>query len=222
MNLRTTIRPQLLCSLMLCLWILSTAQRAEADPILPGSGYGETPEAFQALVLHGAVAANDIHVLANAAPGAVLWNFTIVIREHDGGAGMADSVQFILFGQHIVGVPGHVGEGRNEGFHIFNFTIAGPFAPGVNVLPLPLATINHPPIAGHTDQFGGNVIFTVAMDGLNITAYRVEFFGAHCAPQCPSLPPINRSLRQVPEWNALMLFGSGLAGLLGYCRRRMK
>ena len=222
MNLQTTIRPKFLCSISLCLWIVFTAQTAKADPILPGSGYGETEDAFRILVMHGAVPADDVHILAPAIPNVGFWNFSIVIREVNGGAGIPDSVQAILFGQHVVGVPGHIGEGRNEAFAAFNIRTIG-LAPGINTFPIPLTTINHPPIDGHTDQFGGSLTFTVALDGLNITAFTIEFFGRHCSPQCPStLPAINKSLRQVPEWNALMLFGSGLAGLLGYVRRRRK
>ena len=219
MNLRTTIGSKLLCSLILCFWILCTAQSAKAGPILPGSGYGETADAFRILVMHDAVAADDVHILVPDAPNVGFWNFSIVIREVNGGAGVPDSVQFIVFGQHLVGVPGHTGEGRNEGFRAFNIKISAD-APGVNNF---VATIDHPPIPGHIDQFGGSVIFTVATDGLNITAFTLEFIGMHCSPQCPStLPSINKSLRQVPEWNALMLFGSGLTGLLGYVRRRRK
>ena len=223
MNLQTTIRPKLFCSLVLCLWIVFTAQSAKAGPLLPGSGYGETAEAFRVLVLHGPVGADAVHILVPALPGAAFWNFSIVIREVNGGAGVADSVQLIVFGQHIVGIPGHIGEGPNGGFAAFN---SNNFAllPGVNSIQL-FSRIDHPPIAGHTDQFDGDLIFTVTMDGLNVTGFTLDFFGRHCSPQCPStstLPPINKSLRDVPEWNALMLFGSGMAGLLGYVRRRRK
>ena len=224
MNLRTTIRRKLLCSLGLCLWLVFTAQSAKAGPILlPGSGYGETAEAFRVVIMHGPVGANAVHIFAPALPGAMFWNFSVVIRETNGAAGMPDSVQAILFGQHIVGVPGHPGEGPNGGFAAFNITITAN-APGVNIpVVFPPAIIPHPPIDGHTDQFTVMGTFTVAIDGLNITAFTLELIGRHCFPQCPStLPPINKSLREVPEWNALMLFGSGLAGLLGYVPRRRK
>ena len=223
MNLRTTIHPKWLCSLFLCLWIIFAVQSAKAGPILiPGSGYGETVEAFQLVVLHGAVAANAVHILVPAAPGPVFWNFSVVIREVNGGAGVADSVQLIVFGQHFVGVPGHIGEGPNGGFAAFNIRSLA-LVPGVNNFVIPLTTIPHPPIDGHTNEFGGSGSFTVAADGLNITSFSLAFFGRHCSPQCPqTLPPINKSLRDVPEWNALMLFGSGLAGLFGYVRRRRK
>ena len=224
MNLQTTIRPKLLCSLILCLWIVFTAQSVKAGPILPGSGFGENAEAFRVLVMHGAVDANIIHLVFPDAPGGAFWNFSIEIREANGGAGGADFVQAIVFGQHIAGVPGHIGEGPNGGFAAFNIKTIG-LAPGVNNIVIPLTTISHPPIDGHTDQFGGTVTFTVALDGLNITALTIDFFGMHCSPQCPSiLPPINKPLRvrDVPEWNTLMLFGSGLVGFLGYARRRTK
>ena len=223
MNLQTTIRPKLLCGLSLCLWIVFTAQSVKAGPILPGSGYGETADAFRILVMHDAVAADAVHILVPALPGPAFWNFSIVIREVNGVAGAPDAVQFIVFGQHLVGVPGHIGEGRNEGFATFNIKITAAM-PGVSPLTqLPPMIITHPPIPGHTDQFSVTGIFTVAMNGLNITSYTLEFIGRHCTPQCsPTLPSINKSFRQLPEWNALMLFGSGLAGLVGYVRRRRK
>lgn len=222
MNLRTTIGPKLVCTLILCLWILSTAQRAEAGPILVGGGFGETPEAFRVLVLHGAI--NQLVVVHNLiVPGTLSWNVTLSIAEIDGGAGMADSVGvLVMVAQHKVGVPGHPGEGPNVAV-LFNVTTFGPpFVPGVNVR-TDGRVIDHPPILGHSDQFGATLTFTVANDGLSITGYELEVFGFHCFPQCPQqLPPLDKSLEEIPEWNALMLFGSGLVGLLGYVRRRRR
>jgi len=215
MNLRTTMGSKLLGGLLLCLWIFSTAQRAEAGPLLAGSGFGETPEALHVLVLHGAIAGIDVHLFTPAPPGAMFWDFSVAIVESPRGAD-ADFVQIVVGAQHIVGV--HAGEGPNP--LRVQFTVAtGALAPGANVIPLPLTVIDHPPITNHTDQFGGTVTFTVAMDGLTITGYMLDFFAAHCSPECPPLPSINRQLQDVPEWNTLMLFGSGLIGLLGYKHR---
>jgi hypothetical protein len=221
MNPQTILRPKLLFSLVLCLLILGTAQRAEAGPILPGSGYGEVQAAFSALVNHGAIVApGATHILAPAAPGSQFWDILITITEIDGGAGKADSIVVALGSRHKVGVH----DGENPILFITLTGLAKPevaFPPGVNVINA-TSTIDHPPIAGHTDQFSIKLTFTVAMDGLNITDFKVEVSGRHCSPQCPDLPPINKQLKDIPEPNALMLFGSGLVGLLGYARRRRK
>jgi len=220
MNLQTRIGSKVLSSLILCLWILFTAQSAEAGPLLPGSGFGENAEAFQVLVMHGPINASANHVFLNV-NNAKFWEFTISIAENDRNAlGLTDVLQVQLTGLHKAGVPGHVGEGRNDAGIVFNFTTAvGPFAPGANNRAR-MQMIDHPPIAGHMDKFAATLTFTVAMDGLSITDYKIEFSGTHCFPQCPALPPTDKQLQEVPEWDALMLFGSGLVGLLGYNWRR--
>jgi len=217
MNPRTTIGPKLLGSLILCLWIFSAAQRAEAGPLLLGSGYGETPDGLHVVLVHGPIAAIDVHLFAPNPPGAMFWDFSVAILESPRGAD-ADFVQIVIGAQHIVGI--HPGEGPNPN-RLPPITIeTGALAAGNNMFALPLIPVEHPPLPNHNDVFGGTVTFTVAMDGLTITGYMLDFFVLHCSPDCPEVPPINKELRDLPEGNALMLFGSGLAGLLGYGYRR--
>ena len=219
MNLRTTLGSKLLCSLILCLWIFLPTQSAQAGPLLAGSGFGEKQDAFQVLVKHGAVAApGDLHIIVPAAPGAMFWDFQIRITGMDGG-GASDLVTVTIMPQHLVGVMGHTGEGKNIVL-AFSVSAIGPFAPGVKNNRFSNAAIQHPPNAGHIDLFNATLTFTVAMDGVSITDYTLEVTGKHCSPECPALPPIDKSLKEVPEWNALILFGSGLAGFLGYGWRR--
>ena len=220
MNPRTKTVSRLLCSLILCLWVFFTAQSVKADAILVGSGFGETADAFHALVLHGAVnpGVGGVHMLTSQ--GAISWNIELSIAEIDGGKNFADFVTVSLVAQHLVGV--HAGEKRNDAITLTVSTpLTGPFKPGDNPV-FTVKMIKHLPIADHTDQFSATLTFTVANDGLSITGYKLEVFGAHCSPQCPVIPPIDKQLKEVPEWNTLMLFGSGLVGLLGYNWRRKK
>lgn len=85
----------------------SEARRSRANSA--GKWFGETPETLHVLVLFGAVAAPVIFTFLSRT-GAMFWIFRSLLAKSTTPEMHTISSSYIRV-RHIVGVPGHVGEG---------------------------------------------------------------------------------------------------------------